>query len=54
MGYCARHKYHWRDDEERDEQFACPICEDEVPSPEWPEGEEGDDDREPLDEGDLI
>ena len=27
MGYCRIHNCRWKDDEERDEQFACPICE---------------------------
>ncbi len=27
MGHCPKHKRSWRDDDVRDEEFACPDCE---------------------------
>lgn len=27
VGYCSKHKIAWRDDDVRDEQFACEACE---------------------------
>ena len=49
MGYCHRHKIGWRDDDVRDEEFACPQCGGVPPDrepEEWDEDEFDDDDEE--------